>query len=647
MDYEQQVRSASGGDVRAFVDLTRRFQHFAFGTALALVKDFHQAEDVVQEAFVAAWSALPSLADPAAFPGWLRGIVRHQAFRILRRRTLRTVPLAEAEDLPGEEVSADHRIEERQRSAMAMAAIAGLPDKLREPATLFFIYDCSHQDIAVFLGLPVATVNNRLHAARSKLKERMLVMVNETFHAHALPDDFANRIGRLIEARGGVIEALFDPNAPPDLLSELAVSDEANRRAVAVQVIQQPAGGIVRGIALSPADALPRGSTVLSSGNQSETPVNLDELARILPQLAGPSPVAAGDARLLETGIKVIDVMCPLVAGGTAILAGELNTGPAVTLYELTYKLKDSPDGVKLFLLQPLWRDAPPGWSVSASLKEEGFADIPHGEVQHFFLRAEDGPWTASRLSPLDPFDVVIRFSRKLSGARIYPAVDVLTSRSRLFQTRAVSDEHVEVAERARQAIAALSVADQHAGSGTDPISAGALTLERALKLQNYFTQPFFVAEPWHKRLGATISLAESLRTCRDILDGRFDDLPADAFYFSGSIEEIRGKAGPPLTSGPATPAQAAGGPSTFRVLLLLNDDFTPITFLMHALERIFDIERATAMRLMRQADHQRKVECGIYPAAVADAKAKELRDLAREHGQSICCAVEPVLPAD
>src|SRR5262245_57005894 len=272
MDYKQQVCRASGGDVKAFVDLTRQFQHMAFGVALALVNDFQRAEDVVQESFVAAWSALPGLADPAAFPGWLRGIVRHQAFRVLRKRTLRTVPLAEAEDLPGEEVPADRRLEQRRQSAMALAAIAGLPNRLREPATLFFIHECSHQDIAVFLGLPVATVNNRLHAARSKLKERMLAMVNETSHAHALPDDFANRIGRLIEARGAVVEALFNPDAPPDVLTEIAVSDEANRRAVAVQVIQPPSGGLVRGIALSQPVALPRGSTVLSLETRARRP---------------------------------------------------------------------------------------------------------------------------------------------------------------------------------------------------------------------------------------------------------------------------------------------------------------------------------------------------------------------------------------
>jgi RNA polymerase sigma factor (sigma-70 family) len=640
MDYEQQVRRASDGDVKAFVDLTRQFQHMAFGAALALVQDFHQAEDVVQEAFLAAWSALPSLANPAAFPGWLRGIVRHQAFRVLRQRTPRTVPLAEAEDLPCEEALADRRLEQRRQSAMALAAIAGLPGKLREPATLFFIHDCSHQDIAVFLGLPAATVNNRLHTARSKLKERMLAMVNETLHAHALPDDFANRIGRLIEARGTVVEALFNPDAPPDVLTELAVSDEANRRAVAVQVIQSPTGGIVRGIALSPADALRRGSTVLSSGNESETPVDLDELARLLPQLAGASRVAAGAARLLETGIKVIDVMCPLVAGGNVILAGELATGPAVTLYELTYKLKDSPEGLKLFTLLPLWRDAPPGWSLSASLKEQGLADIPRGAVEHFFLRAEDGPWTDSRLSLLDPFDVVIRFSRRLAGARVYPAVDVLTSRSRLFQTSVLSAEHVEIAERVRQAMAALSTAGHRADRGADT-----LMLERALRLQNYFTQPYFVAEPWHGRSGTTVSLAESLPTCRDILDGRHDDLPAASFYFSGGIAEIRANAGRSLTSGPVTPSEAVSAPSMLQVVLL-NDDFTPMAFVMPVLEHIFDIDHETALRLMRQAHHQGKAACGIYPASVADAKAKEVRDLASKHGHRLSCVVEPVQPS-
>src|SRR6201990_1325874 len=102
MDHEQLVRRASGGDVNACGDLPRHFQQFAFGSALAQVRDFQQAEDIVQEAFVAAWSALPTLAEPAAFPGWLRGIVRHHAFRVLRRKRLASVPLDDAQELPDE-----------------------------------------------------------------------------------------------------------------------------------------------------------------------------------------------------------------------------------------------------------------------------------------------------------------------------------------------------------------------------------------------------------------------------------------------------------------------------------------------------------------------------------------------------------------
>ena len=549
MDYERLVRQASGGDVKAFVDLTRRFQHFAFGLALALVNDFQQAEDVVQEAFVAAWSALPGLADPVAFPGWLRGIVRHQAFRVLRRRQLRTVALTAAEDLPGDELPADNRLEWRQQATAALAAIADLPDKLREPATLFFVHECSHQDIAVFLGLSVATVNNRLHAARLKLKERMLTMVTETLHSHALPDDFANRIGRLVAAREGIIEALFDPNAPPDILTELTVSDEANRRAVTVQVVQRPGPGIVRGVAVSPIDAVPRGSTVLSSGRQSERPVNPDEFARIVPLLAGPMPPAVGPGKPIETGIKVIDVMCPLFAGANVAIVGEARVGIVVVTEELVKRLSGGPDRVSLFSMVPLPPNLPPAWSFAEELKKEAGSEGTIGPVQTFFLRGEDRPWSRDHLAALAAaVDIVIHLSRERIRANIYPAVDVLTSRSRLIENKTVSKEHLMITERVRQTIAALWMAP-HPKSSADN-----LMLERALKLQNYFTQPFFIAEPYTKRPGASVTAAQALRTCADILDGNYDDLPTEAFFFSGDVTEIRGNVGRTLKFGPVTP---------------------------------------------------------------------------------------------
>ena len=101
----------------------------------------------------------------------------------------------------------------------------------------------------------------------------------------ALPDDFANRIGRLIESRGEMVEALFDPASPPDLMSELIVSDEARKRGVTIQVMQRPGGGIVRGIATTPMTALPRGATVLNSRRRSTAPINQMQLDRLLPLL--------------------------------------------------------------------------------------------------------------------------------------------------------------------------------------------------------------------------------------------------------------------------------------------------------------------------------------------------------------------------
>jgi RNA polymerase sigma factor (sigma-70 family) len=327
MDPEELVRRACQGDVRAFVDLTRRFQHAAHGSALALVRDFPLAEDVVQEAFVAAWSGLSTLADPAAFPGWLRGIVRHHAFRVLRRQQIETLTLTEASEVASDEASAEHQLEQRQQAGAALAAIAGLPPLLREPATLFFVHECSHQDIATFLGLSLATVNNRLHAARVHLKERMLTMTPDMMKTHALPDDFASRIGRLIAARGHVVEALFDPANLPDIMGELALSDERHRSSIALQVIQRPGGGVVRAVAAASVDAVPRGATVLSSGRESDTPAHELGLDRIVPLLTGRGIGADPDSRPIETGIKVIDVMCPLTAGGSVAIAGEVGTG--------------------------------------------------------------------------------------------------------------------------------------------------------------------------------------------------------------------------------------------------------------------------------------------------------------------------------
>ena len=544
MDLAHLVRRASDGNVDAFVALTHRFQHLAFGSALALVHDFQLAEDITQEAFITAWSALPKLIDPNAFPGWIRSIVRHHAFRALRRPGLNVVPLTEAADIASEEAAPDRVLEHRQQEAAALAAIAALPAPLREPATLFFVHECSQQDIAIFLHLPITTVNNRLHAARMQLKQRMLTMVESTLQSHGLPDDFANRIGRLISTSGSRVDALFDPASLPDLLTELLVSDEASKRAVPVQVVQRPGGGIVRGLAAMPIASLRSGATVLNSGRQTETQIHLIGFEQVVPLLAGRASDAAGSKTLVETGIKVIDVMCPLMAGGSVAIAGEPGAGALVLMEELARRLSDRRIPMSLFVVMPPFSPAWPasmqdGFSLGDSLKREGYSEGTIGTVQTFFLRGQEKPWTEDQLSALKAADVVIHLSREVAKAQLYPAVDPRTCCSCLLETKSVDDGHLKVAERVRDALAVLPWDNGHQSLASTPVA-----VTRAWKLMNFFTQPFFAAECYTQRPGSHVCLHDAVQACDEIIRGQHDDIPLDAFCFAGTMAEIRQQIG-------------------------------------------------------------------------------------------------------
>jgi RNA polymerase sigma factor (sigma-70 family) len=394
MDLEQLIGRAKQGDLDAFAEVTRRFQHMAFGYALSIVRDLLQAEDVVQEAFVAAWFGLLTLADPAAFPGWFRGIVRHQAYRLVRQRQLEALPLAAAEAVAAEGSRLDDRLEQGQQVAAVLGAITRLPVSLREIVTLFYVHDCTQQDIATFLGLPVTTVNNRLHTARTQLKRRTLTMVKDTLEAHRLPDDFAARIGRIVRSREGVVEVLFDPTRLPDPLTELTVSDEGRRRAVAVQVVQLLDNGVVRCVSISPNEGLSPGMTVLSSGRRAEAPVSREVLDGAVRLLAGAATETSRPLELLETGIKVIDVMCPLVRGGTVAIAGEYVAGTMVVTEAICRRVNKDPSGLSIFTFVP----PGPGLSFQEVWAKEGFTGGTAGTVQTFYFVGEEA-WTVDRLA--------------------------------------------------------------------------------------------------------------------------------------------------------------------------------------------------------------------------------------------------------
>ncbi|HKW95089.1 MAG TPA: sigma-70 family RNA polymerase sigma factor [Methylomirabilota bacterium] len=533
MDLEALIGRVREGDLDAFAEVTRRFQQMAFGYAVALLRDLQQAEDVVQEAFVAAWFGLPTLSEPAAFPGWLRSIVRNQAHRLLRQKQLQSLPISAALAVPGEESGPDHRLEQSQRITAVLDAIGRLSDGLREVVTLFYVHECTQQDIATFLGLPLTTVNNRLHAARTQLKRRTLTMVKDTLPSHRLPDDFAARIGRIVRARDGVVDVLFDPTNLPDLLTELTVSDQTRRRAVTVRVVQLLKDGVVRCVPVSPGEGLTPGMTVLSSGRHAAglmAPEALDGAVRRLP---GQPAETDQSSELLETGIKVIDVLCPLTRGGTVAVAGEYRAGTFVVVEELCWRLRAEPGGASIFAF------VAPGPSVSfqEALEKEGYTGGTAGTVQTFYFAGEE-EWTTERLARLPSVDVAIRLSYQLARARIYPTIDALTSRSRLQEAGLVDPEHAEIAARVRALLAAAAGDDPDAV--VPPAGTAEIDKRRARKLWLFFAQPFFVAEPYTKRPGVFVSRAEALRGCREILDGVHDDLPDEAFYFTGGIDEIR-----------------------------------------------------------------------------------------------------------
>jgi F0F1-type ATP synthase beta subunit len=190
--------------------------------------------------------------------------------------------------------------------------------------------------------------------------------------------------------------------------------------------------------------------TVMSAGRELATPVSREAFDRIVRLLASSSLVPG---TLVPTGIKVIDVMCPLVAGGTLAIAGEWKAGTAVLLEELVRRLSGGTDRVSIFTFVP----GGGTMTYAAMMAKEGYSDGTVGAVQTFFFRREDGPWTPETLSALTGFDVVIRLSEALGRLGIYPSVDPLTSRSRLIESSTLGQEHVEVAARAREALALLA----------------------------------------------------------------------------------------------------------------------------------------------------------------------------------------------
>ncbi|MEW6753605.1 MAG: sigma-70 family RNA polymerase sigma factor [Candidatus Latescibacterota bacterium] len=185
------VSRARAGDLGSYSALVRRFQDMAVGYAHALLGDFHLAEDAAQEAFLQAYSSLPDLREPVAFPSWLseplrasptslfRRIVFKHCDRHLRCRQVPVVALEAVSDPASGDADPAARLETEETDGRVDAAVQSLPEPQRLVVHLFYRGELSHAEIARFLGVPVQTVKSRLHAARTRLREELIDMTRE------------------------------------------------------------------------------------------------------------------------------------------------------------------------------------------------------------------------------------------------------------------------------------------------------------------------------------------------------------------------------------------------------------------------------------------------------------------------------------
>jgi len=205
---ETLVREALAGRAEAFADLVRRYQGYAYGSAIAMLSDFDLARDVVQEAFLAAWRDLGKLRDPARFGGWLHGIVHNTARRALRelaRVRALAGELGAAAGRPDPTPRPDESAMDTERRQIVRDALARLGRANREALSLFYVNGLSYANIAGYLGVTEATVLGRLQRGRAELKKELLAMVEDSFRKERLPEDFGPQVRRLLETAGAEV----------------------------------------------------------------------------------------------------------------------------------------------------------------------------------------------------------------------------------------------------------------------------------------------------------------------------------------------------------------------------------------------------------------------------------------------------------
>lgn len=390
------VLAAQAGDPRAYGRLVGRFSGFAVGYATALLGDRHAAEDVAQEAFLAALADLPQLKDPRAFPGWFKRVVFKHCDRWRRRH--RSEPLGSP--LPA--VSPEEQLAETRARSALRAAVEALPEHERLAVALHYFGDLPQEEVAALLELPLSTVKKRLHTARRRLEARgrPMLLGEHTPRAHLAPLEERIRLFVALRAQDTpVVAAILDrhpdwvdlPEGWSDaqalrhglhLAHHLTPLILAARRGDLELVellldrgarVDGPCGCANHETALFTAAVHGHQAVVhrlLAAGADPNaphrvglTPLHVAHLrddqasiAALLAAGADPERRAANgrrpadwppperprepiEATTIPTGIKAIDLLAPLAPGMLVRVQGAAETGLMVLLAELTYRL--------------------------------------------------------------------------------------------------------------------------------------------------------------------------------------------------------------------------------------------------------------------------------------------------------------------
>ncbi len=467
--------------------------------------------------------------------------------------------------------------------------------------------------------------------------------------------------GKILQVFGPVVDVVFPEGNLPAIYNAITLKDEASGIDLVLEVAQQLGNSTVRTIAMSSTDGVRRGMTAVDTGSPIMVPVGPGTMGRLFDTLGRPldegvahprtgetiGSVTATDHHpihreapkfedqetidvVFETGIKVVDLLCPFAKGGKIGLFGGAGVGKTVLIMELINNVAKQHGGYSVFAGvgertregNDLWLEMkesgvisqtsliygqmtePPGARLRVALtgvtvaeyfRDQGGQDVllfidnifrftqagsevsallgrmpsavgyqPNlatelGELQERITATKTGSVTSIQAIyvPADDFtdpapattfahlDANVNLARALTEIGIYPAVDPLDSTSQLIDPRVISAEHYQVAREVRRILQRYKdLQDIIAILGMDELSEeDKLTVNRARRVQRFLSQPFFVAENFTGMKGRYVSLEDTIRGFREIIAGKHDDLPEQAFLMVGSIEEAREKA--------------------------------------------------------------------------------------------------------